>query len=102
LRKNCDLQAYYVLIHFTSTQGRNEGDTIPRAPIYYARAESLRGGPKNPNNITSIFFNTVNFFRKSSGSNMGGQTCFLSRAPSNFVTPLRQQGHHVLRYEETV
>ena len=30
-------------LHFPYTQGRNEGGTIPRAPIHYGGAESLRG-----------------------------------------------------------
>jgi len=55
------------------SQGRNEGGkggTIPRAPIHYGGAELLlgrritAGTPKSPNNVTSTFFNTVNFLSK--------------------------------------
>ena len=42
-----------------------------------------------PKNVTSIFFNTVHLLRKDLRFEYGGrQTCFLPRAPSNFVMPL--------------
>jgi len=57
---------------------------------------------KSPNNVTSTFLNTVHCFRKTSGSNIGAQTSFLPRAPSNLVTPLieclvRTTSHGILR-----
>jgi len=72
-------------------QGRNErgkGGTIPRAPNHYGGAESLRGAPKRPKNVTSTFFRTVHLLPKDLRSAHGGaklQTCLLSRAASNLV-----------------
>jgi len=39
-------------------------------------AESLRGAKSH--NVTSTFFSTVHYFRKTSGSNMGALILFLS------------------------
>jgi len=55
-------------------QGRNEGSkrgATPRAPNHYWGDKSLQGTPKSPNDVTSTFFDTAHFFRKTSGSNMG-------------------------------
>jgi len=49
-----------------TVKGVTRGGTIPWVPIHYGSAESLQGAkllleaPKSPNNVTSIFFNTVN------------------------------------------
>ena len=45
---------------------------IPRAPIHYGGAESLREAPKSPNTITSTFFNTVNLLPKELRFEHGG------------------------------
>jgi len=45
------------------------------------------GAPKSLNNVASTFFNTVASERPQAPT-WGRQTCFLSRAPSNLVTPL--------------
>jgi len=41
-----------------------KGGTISQALDNHGGAESLGGAPKSPNNFTSTFFNTVNFFLK--------------------------------------
>jgi len=70
------------------TQGRNEGE---KGGHNFPRAESLRGLRKVPtmsqvlSSIQHICFGTI------SGSNMGRQTCFLPRAPSNLIVPLHAQ-----------
>jgi len=66
-------------------QRRNEGikgGTIPRAPNHCG------GRRKVP--TTSQVLSSIQYicFRKTSGWNMGRQTCFLPRAPSSLVTPL--------------
>jgi len=77
-----------------SSQGRNEGDmggTIPRAPNCYWSAKWLRGAPKSPNNVTThkYFLQYSEFAsEKTQVRTSGCQTCFLSRAPFNLVTPL--------------
>jgi len=64
--------------NMTEYQRRNEGGkwgAIPRAP-------------KIPNNVTSTFFSSRFAFERPQVRTWGRQTCFLSRAPSNLVTPL--------------
>ena len=50
-------------------------------------AEWLREALKSRYNATSTFFNTVHLLPKDLKFEMGRQTCFLSLAPSNLVTP---------------
>jgi len=79
-------------------KGRNEGwarvaqfpgrRIIMGAPNHCGWREMTAGDEKSPNNVTSTFFNTVQCFRKTSGSNMRRQTSFLPQVPSNLVTPL--------------
>ena len=64
----------------TGSQQRGARSTIPRRRI------TMRA-PKSPYNVTSSSVQYI-FFRKTSGSNMGRQTCFLPRAPCNHVAPL--------------
>jgi len=69
-----------------ATQGRNEGHKSLGAEPLWGRHKV----PKMSQILSSIQYIC---FRKTSGSNTGRQTYFLSRAPSNLVTPLllRQQ-----------
>ena len=60
------------------TTGR-QGSTIPRTPNHY-------GSLKSPNNVTRTSSIQCICFRKTSGSNMGRQTCFLPRLSFNLVT----------------
>jgi len=79
------------------SQGRNEGGkggTIPRAPNHCVGAEWLRGAPKGPNSVASTFFNTVHLLPKDlSFEHEGAELGFLTRAPSNLVTPLAAAHH---------
>jgi len=59
-------------------QGRNKRGTIPRALNDYGGAESLQGAPKSPKKVTSTFFDTAHFFRKTSGSDMGAPNLLLA------------------------
>jgi len=48
-------------------KGHNEGGkrgTVPWGPNHRGGADSPRGAPKKPNNVTSTFFNTVHLLRK--------------------------------------
>jgi len=51
--------------------GGGKGGKIPRAP-------------KGPNNVTSTFFDTSHFFRKTSGSNMGAPNLLFCGARNAF------------------
>ena len=90
---------------FTDMQGRNERGQVGHNPL---GAETLWGrqmtarGTKNPNNVTSTFFNKLICFRKISGSNMGGQTCFLPWGTSNLVTLLPVWHSHCTKVSFTV
>jgi len=68
----------------THMQGRNEGGktgAIPRAPILYGSAKSLRGAPRSPNNVPHTLFNAVHLLLKNCFE-YGGQTSFLPWSPS--------------------
>jgi len=56
-------------------QGRNEGETVAQ---YNASGDEPLGAPKNPNNVTSTFFNIVHLLRKALGSNMGASNLLLA------------------------
>jgi len=45
------------------------------------------GAPKSPNNVRSTFSNQCIYFRKTSGSNMGGQTSLLPVGSRGLVMP---------------
>ena len=88
----------YIFMRDRVAQGHNEKGQrgmIPRAPNYYGGAKSLweapdaRGGLRRVPTMSQVL-SSIQYicFRKSSGSNMGHQTYFLPRAPSNLVTPL--------------
>ena len=63
-------------------RGRTRGAQFPGRRITI-------GAPKSLNNVTNILSSTQYIcFWKTSGSNMGRQTCFLPREPSNLITPL--------------
>ena len=70
-----------------------QGGTIPRAPIHYGSAESLRDAellrkaPKSPNNVTSTFFNTVNLLSKELRFDHGGAK--LVFCPGRYLTSIR-------------
>jgi len=83
------------------TTGGKRGHNSPGAETLQGRRITARE-EKSPNNVTSTLFNTVHYFRKTSGTNIGAQTSFLPRAPSNLVTPLidclvRTTSHGTLR-----
>ena len=59
-----------------------------RAPNHCGGAESLRGAPKSPNNVTSTFFNNRSPSERPQVRTWERQTCLLPRAPSNLVTLL--------------
>ena len=69
----------------TAMQGRNEGDkgsTFPRAPNHC-------GGPAIVPTVSQVLSSIQYiYYRKTLGSKMGAQTCFLARVPSNLVTSL--------------
>jgi len=66
-----------------------KGGAIPWAPNHYGRgAESLRGAPKTPNNVTSTFFNSRFASEKPPVRTWGFQTCFFARVPAKLITPL--------------
>jgi len=65
---------------------RGKRDTIPRAPNHYGGADSLRGTPKSPNNVTSTFFNTVYLFPKDLRFERGGSK--LDSCPGRHLTSL--------------
>jgi len=70
-------------------QGHDEGGkrgTIPRAPNHHGRADSPRGAPKRPNNVTSTFFNTVHMLRKDLRFEYGGAK--LAYCPERHLTLL--------------
>ena len=80
-----------------------KGGTIPRAPNHYGGAKSLReapnhcgrrqmtaGSPKSPNNVTNTFLQYSTFASgRPQVRTWERPTCFLPRAPSNLVTPLK-------------
>jgi len=51
-------------------------------------AESLCEVPKNPNNVTSTFFNAINLVPKDLRFKHGAPNLLLRPGPSNLVTPL--------------
>ena len=51
-------------------------------------AESLWEVPKNPNNVTSTFFNAINLVPKDLRFKHGAPNLLLAPGPSNLVTPL--------------
>jgi len=55
-------------------QRRNEGSREHNSP----GAESLRGAPKSPNNVTSTFVSTVHVFPKTLGSNIPAPNLLLA------------------------
>jgi len=69
------------------TTGGQRGHNSPGAESQQGCRITARE-EKSPNSVTCAFFNTVHCFRKTSGSNIGAQTSFSPRAPSNLVTPL--------------
>jgi len=72
--------AFYTLHYGSISRGvtKGQGGTITRAPNHYGRAEILRGRriiavtPKNPNNVTRTFFNTVYLLPKDLRFENGG------------------------------
>jgi len=62
----------YLLMVVAGAQ-RGKGST----PNHYGGSESQQGAPKSPNNVTSTYFDTVHFFRKTSGSNIGAVNLLL-------------------------
>jgi len=74
-----------ITLRYKSHQGRNGGEKGAQFPgcwVNMGRRKVL----KMSQVLSSIRWIC---FRKSSGSNIGRQTCFLPWAPSNLVTPLR-------------
>jgi len=70
------------------TRGNKEG-AVPLAPSHYGVAKSLRGASKSTNQCRKHFLQNSTFaFETPQFRTWGRQTCFLSRAPSNLVTPL--------------
>jgi len=80
---------------------RGEGGTIPRAPIHYGGAESLRGclitagGVEKYKQCHKYFLQYSKFAFEGTEVDhaspvrpRGRQTCFLPRAPTNRITPL--------------
>ena len=65
-----------------------KGGATPRAPSNYGGAKSVRGRLEVPTMSQALSSLQKSCFGKTSVSNMGRQTCFLPRAPSNLVTPL--------------
>ena len=75
---------------------KGQGGAITRARNHSGGTEILKGhqmiagAPKNPNNVTRTFFNAIHLLPEDLRFENGGcQTCFLPRAQSNLVTPLR-------------
>jgi len=68
---------------------RNKGGAISRAPNHYGGGEWLREAPKTRNNVTSTFVNAwiYVYFRRTSGANMGRQSCFLPRSRLSSLRP---------------
>ena len=79
--------------HLYGRRGVTRGGTIPRAPNYYGAPNHYgerritAGAPKSPNNIFFLQYSTFASQRPQIRT-WGHQTCFLSRALSNLVTPL--------------
>jgi len=79
-------------------QGRNAGGArgaqspgrrIPMGAPNYCDGRGMTAGRRKVPTMSQVLSSIKYFcFRKTSGSNMGRQTCFLPRAPSNLVTPL--------------
>jgi len=79
-------------------QGRNEGGkggTIPRAPIHYGGAESMRGrlitagGAEKSQQCHKFFLQYCKFaFERTKIRPWGAKLVFSPRAPFNLVTPL--------------
>jgi len=86
---------YHSLLRRVTTrrnQGRNHGGQraqYPRRRITEG-AEWLREAPKSPNNVTStaMKYQWSTFASERPEVRTWSQTCFLSLAPSNLVTPL--------------
>jgi len=72
-------------IVYLAMQRRNEGGQGGRNSL---GAEPLRRAPKSPNNVASTFFSSTFTSKRRQVRTWGRQTCFLSRVPSNLVTPL--------------
>jgi len=67
-----------------------KGEQFPGCRTTAGGAESLRWQLKSLN-VTCTFFNTSEIAsERPQVRTWGRQTCFLPRAPSNFVTPLRR------------
>jgi len=81
------------------SQGRNEwwktGEQFPGRRITMRAPNDCGGRQKDPtmSQVLSSIQNTC--FRKTSGSNMGKQTCFLSRVPCTLATPLHYRDFSV-------
>jgi len=72
-------------------QGRNEGGkgaTIPRAPNRYGGAESLRERQKSQQYHKCFLQYSIFASERPQVRTLVRQSCFLTRAPSNLVTPL--------------
>jgi len=67
----------------------------------FPRRRIIMGARKSPSNVTSTFFNSRFASERPQIRTWGRQTCFLSRAPPNLVTPLytpdisQNKRHHV-------
>jgi len=67
---------------------RCKGGAIPRAtPNHCGAAEWVRGAPKSPNNVTSIFFNTVHVLLKDLSFEHGGAK--FASCPGRHLASLR-------------
>jgi len=89
--KICLLSEYFP-IFIAWHQRRNEGGKGAR----FLGAESLREAKKFQQCHEHFFSKQYICFRKTSGSNMGWQTCFVLQAPSNLVMSIHDAHHDCL------